>query len=54
VLDGSTEKKRNFLETVELQTGLKNCDPQKDERYSGAVKLKNVLRPKLKIYVLGD
>jgi len=54
VLDGSTEKKRNFLETVELQIGLKNYDPQKDKRFSGTVKLKNVPRPKLKICVLGD
>ena len=28
------EKKRNFLETVELQIGLKNYDPQRDKRLS--------------------
>ncbi|CAD0113426.1 unnamed protein product [Aureobasidium uvarum] len=33
------EKKRNFLETVELQIGLKNYDPQRDKRFSGTVKL---------------
>ena len=33
------EKKRNFLETVELQIGLKNYDPQKDKRFSGTVRL---------------
>jgi large subunit ribosomal protein L10Ae len=27
-------KKRNFLETVELQIGLKNYDPQRDKRTS--------------------
>ena len=54
VLTGSKEKKRNFTETVELQIGLKNYDPQKDKRFSGTVKLKNVARPKLKICVLGD
>ena len=32
------EKKRNFLETVELQIGLKNYDPQRDKRFSGTVK----------------
>merc|ERR1712168_1713887 len=54
VLAGSKDKKRNFTETVELQIGLKNYDPQKDKRFSGTVKLKNIPRPKLKICVLGD
>ena len=31
-------KKRNFTETVDLQIGLKNYDPQKDKRFSGTVK----------------
>ena len=26
-------KKRNFIETVELQVGLKNYDPQRDKRF---------------------
>merc|ERR1712117_365903 len=47
-------KKRNFMETVDLQTGLKNYDPQKDKRFSGTVKLKHVPRPKFKVCVLGD
>lgn len=38
VLQASKDKKRNFLETVELQIGLKNYDPQKDKRFSGTVK----------------
>ena len=54
VLEGSKQKERKFLETVELQIGLKNYDPQKDRRFSGTVKLKNIPRPKLKICVLGD
>lgn len=54
VLTASTDKKRKFTETVELQIGLKNYDPQKDKRFSGTVKLKNIPRPKLKICVLGD
>merc|ERR1712126_151618 len=41
-------KKRNFMETVDLQIGLKNYDPQKDKRFSGTVKLKHVPRPKSK------
>merc|ERR1711936_260794 len=32
VLKGSTEKKRKFLESVDLQIGLKNYDPQKDKK----------------------
>jgi len=54
ILEGSKAKKRNFLETVELQIGLKNYDPQRDKRFSGTVRLKNIPRPKLKICVLGD
>jgi len=38
LLDASAKKKRGFLETVELQIGLKNYDPQKDKRFSGTVK----------------
>merc|ERR1711994_584749 len=47
-------KKRKFLETVDLQIGLKNYDPQKDKRFSGTVKLKHVPRPKFTVCVLGD
>ena len=38
VLKGATEKKRKFLESVDLQIGLKNYDPQKDKRFSGTVR----------------
>ena len=48
------EKKRNFLETVELQIGLKNYDPQRDKRFSGTVKLPNVPRPRMSICILAD
>ncbi|GER30650.1 ribosomal protein [Striga asiatica] len=50
----SKEKKRNFTETIELQIGLKNYDPQKDKRFSGSVKLPHIPRPKMKICMLGD
>merc|ERR1712062_707965 len=46
ILENSKSKKRGFLETVELQVGLKNYDPQRDKRFSGTVRLKNI--------VLGD
>ncbi|XP_047307605.1 60S ribosomal protein L10a-2-like, partial [Impatiens glandulifera] len=48
------EKKRNLIETVELQIGLKNYDPQKDKRFSGSLKLPHITRPKMKVCTLGD
>jgi large subunit ribosomal protein L10Ae len=54
MLQLSAEKKRKFVETVELQVSLKNYDPQKDKRFSGTVKLRHVPRPKMAICVLGD
>ncbi|KAJ6645521.1 60S ribosomal protein L10a [Pseudolycoriella hygida] len=54
VLEASAKKKRHFLESVELQIGLKNYDPQKDKRFSGTVKLKNIPRPKMQVCILGD
>lgn len=51
LLEYSTnEKKRKFLETVELQIGLKNYDPQRDKRFSGTVKLPKVPRPGMTIW----
>lgn len=46
----NNEKKRNFLETVELQIGLKNYDPQRDKRFSGTVKLPQIPRPNMSIW----
>lgn len=43
-------KKRNFLETVELQIGLKNYDPQRDKRFSGTIRLPNVPRPGMTVW----
>ncbi|KDO70394.1 hypothetical protein CISIN_1g0362322mg, partial [Citrus sinensis] len=48
------EKNRNFVETIELQIGLKNYDPQKDKRFSGSVKLPHIPRPMMKVCMLGD
>lgn len=47
-------KPRKFTETIELQIGLKNYDPQKDKRFSGSVKLPHIPRPKMKVCMLGD
>ncbi|CCG24458.1 Rpl10a predicted ribosomal protein L10 [Candida orthopsilosis Co 90-125] len=55
LLEHSNEtKKRNFLETVELQVGLKNYDPQRDKRFSGTLKLPHVPRPNMTICIFGD
>ena len=50
----SKEKKRGFLETIELQVALKNYDPQKDKRFSGSIRLPSVPRPKFSVCVLGN
>ncbi|XP_058748811.1 large ribosomal subunit protein uL1-like [Vicia villosa] len=50
----SKDKGRKFVETIELQIGLKNYDPQKDKHFSGSVKLPHIPRPKMKICMLGD
>jgi len=54
LLDDSKTKKRNFIETVELQIGLKNYDPQRDKRFSGTIKLPHVPRPRMTICILAD
>jgi len=54
VKKGAAEKKRGFLETIELQIALKNYDPNKDKRFGGAVKLPSIPRPKFKVCVIGD
>ena len=54
ILDGAEEKPRKFVETVELQIGLKDYDTQRDKRFAGTVKLPHVPRPRMKFCVLGD
>lgn len=47
-------KKRNFVETIDLQITLKNYDPRKDKRFAGSFKLPAVPRPNLNVCVLGN
>jgi large subunit ribosomal protein L10Ae len=47
-------KQRKFAETIELQIGLKDYDPQKDKRFVGSVRLPNNPRPNLKICIIAD
>jgi len=48
------DHKRAFTETVELQVGIKNYDPQKDKRFSGSVRLPCATKAKFTVCVLGD
>lgn len=54
VREAQEERKRNFTQTLELQIGLKNYDPQRDKRFAGSVKLPYIPRPSMKVAVLGD
>jgi len=54
VLKGSAEKKRNFLETIELQIALKNYDPVKNKRFSGVVRLPIAPKKKFTVCIIGD
>jgi len=54
LLQHSKEKKRNFVETIELQIALKNYDPNKDKRFSGTVRLPVAPKQKFNVAVIGD
>ncbi len=45
----TNRKQRKFVETIDLQIGLKDYDPNKDKRFQGSVRLPNIPRPKLKV-----
>ena len=47
-------KKRNFVETIEIQITLKNYDPQRDKRFSGTFRLPSIPRPNIKACMLGN
>jgi large subunit ribosomal protein L10Ae len=47
-------KERKFKQTVELQVGIKDYDPQKDKRFAGTVTLPNIPRPTMKICFIAD
>ena len=48
------EKKRGFVETIDLQIRLKGYNIAKDKRFIGSIKLPNVIRPNLRIGIMGD
>ena len=47
-------KKRNFIESVEMQVTLKNYDAQRDKRFSGTFRLPVIPKSKYEICVLGN
>jgi large subunit ribosomal protein L10Ae len=47
-------KERKFQQSIELQIGLKDYDPQKDKRFVGTVRLPNCPRENLKICIIAD
>mmetsp|Transcript_1946 Transcript_1946/g.4484 ORF Transcript_1946/g.4484 Transcript_1946/m.4484 type:complete len:215 (-) Transcript_1946:190-834(-) len=49
----TAQKKRNFIETIELQIGLKNYDPAKDKRFSGSLQLPHPCKANMKFCLLG-
>lgn len=54
ILKHSQEKKRNFVETVELQIMLKNYDPSRDKRFSGTIKLPHLAKRNMNVCILAD
>ncbi|KAK2196928.1 bifunctional Ribosomal protein L1-ribosomal biogenesis protein/Ribosomal protein L1-like/Ribosomal protein L1 [Babesia duncani] len=54
LLQQSKEKKRKFVETVELQISLKDYDTQRDKRFNGSVCLQNIPRQRMSVCVFGD
>lgn len=53
ILSGD-RKERKFLESVELQIGIKDYDTQRDKRFAGTVRLPYLATPNKRICVLGD
>eukprot|EP01091_Cochliopodium_minus_P012620 TRINITY_DN385_c0_g1_i1.p1 TRINITY_DN385_c0_g1~~TRINITY_DN385_c0_g1_i1.p1 ORF type:complete len:219 (+),score=52.32 TRINITY_DN385_c0_g1_i1:83-739(+) len=54
ILEESKKKGRKFVETVELQIGLKGYDPAKDKRFAGSIVLPHFCKRKLRACVIGD
>ena len=41
MIEKKGEKKRKWVESVELQIGLRDYDPEKDKRFTGSIRLPN-------------
>lgn len=53
LLKQSQDQKRPFTQSIELQIGLKNYDPNKEKRFNASVVLPNVPRNKFNVCVIG-
>mmetsp|Transcript_74119 Transcript_74119/g.103036 ORF Transcript_74119/g.103036 Transcript_74119/m.103036 type:complete len:219 (-) Transcript_74119:365-1021(-) len=53
MVEKKDEKKRKFTETVELQIGIRDYDPEKDKRFNGSIRLPNVPAPNRRIGLIG-
>ena len=54
ILEASKTKQRGFTETIELQIKLRGYIINKDKRFVGSIKLPHIIRPNVKIGVLGN
>jgi large subunit ribosomal protein L10Ae len=49
----ANHKKKEWVETVELQIGLRDYDPEKDKRFNGAIVLPNLPAPNRTVGLIG-
>ena len=54
IVAAAAVKPRKFIETVELQVGLKNYDPKKDPRFNVPLILPVMPKANTSVYVLAD
>ena len=43
------KKPRKFVESIDLQIGLRDYDPEKDKRFTGAIKLPYCPHPRMQV-----
>ena len=47
-------KAKGFVETVELQIGLRDYDPERDKRFTGAIRLPSQPYPNRKVILFNQ
>ena len=50
----ATKKERKFVESVEVQIGLRDYDPEKDKRFTGSIRLPLAPKPRLSCGIIGS
>jgi len=53
-ISNNPQTKRKFIETVELQVGLKNIDVAREKKFNGAVVLPHRVKTKMSFIIIGD